>query len=128
MQHDPGLAVAVRGKTTARSRALDWVPCGYGGVKAGSFSAEPFAHGGFRPGAILGAQVGQGFVERGVALSGGFRDQVPFEGLNLVDRRTLSARQHAREAVLGDRIVLSGRLAQQRYRSGFVLWRAGSVK
>src|SRR4030081_1978757 len=128
MQHDPGLAVAVRGKTTARSRAPDWGPCGYGGVRAGSFSAEPFADGGFRLGAILGGQVSQGFVERGVALAGGFRDQVPFEGLNLVDRRTLSARQHAREWGLGDRIVLSARLAQQRHRSVFVLWCPGAVK
>src|SRR6266478_1756219 len=95
--------------------------------QGGSSAAEPFAHGGFRPAAFLGAQVCQGFVKRGVALPGGFRDHVPFEGLNPVDRRPLSARQHAREAVLGDRIVLSGRLAQQRDRGGFVLRRAAAV-
>ena len=69
----------------------------------------------------------QRLVEHGVALAGGFRDKVPFEALDLVHRRALSGHQHTGEAVLRDRAVLPGGLAQQRHRGGFVLRRAGAV-
>src|SRR5258708_19575255 len=95
--------------------------------QGGSFGAEPFARAGFRLGAILGAQFGQRLVQQGVAFARGFRDNVPFEALDLVHRRALSADQYARETVLGDRAVLPGGLAEQRHRGGLVLRRAGAV-
>ena len=104
-----------------------WVPCGRRGVKA-DLGAEPFARGGLGLGAILRAEIGKGLVEHGDRPSGCFRDKVPFQALDLVDRRAESVHQHPGEAVLRDRAVLPRRLAQQRHRGGFVLRRAGAVE
>src|SRR5207302_6871816 len=96
--------------------------------QAGSFGAEPFARAGVDFGAILRAQLGQRLVELRIAFTRGFGDHMPFQPLDLVHRCAHSRDQNAREAVLGDRAVLSRRLSQQRHRGGLVLRRAGAVE
>src|SRR5712671_5777402 len=95
--------------------------------QGGSFVAEPNARAVLGLGPILRAQGRQCLVERGVTLAGGFRNNVPFQRLDLVHRCALSAQQYTREAVLCDRTVLFGGLAQQRHRGDLVLRRAGTV-
>ena len=57
--------------------------------QGGSFVAEPFASGLLGLGAIGGTDIGQEFIQFGVALAGGFRNPVPFQRLNFVLRRAL---------------------------------------
>src|ERR1700722_14302007 len=96
--------------------------------QGGSFDVKPFARQRLGLGAIGRVYLRHGLVELGVAFPRGFRDKMPFKTLDdLVRRRAGRAHQHAREAVLGDRAVLSGGLAQQGDRGGFVLWRSGAV-
>src|SRR5216684_7003503 len=95
--------------------------------QGGSSVAEPNARGLLGLGAILRTYARQRLVEHGVTPAGGFRDNVPFEALDLVHRHAQSGHQHTCKAVLCDRTVLFGGLAQQRDRGGLVLRRAGSV-
>src|ERR1700691_6649464 len=87
-----------------------------------SFAAEPFARGRLGIGAFLRTEVRERLVEHRVALADAFRDKMPFEALDLVHRGAPSAQQHMRQAVLCDRAVLAGSLAQQRHRGGLGLW------
>src|SRR5665213_698676 len=114
-------------RTSARwhRRALNWVPCGGAGVKADHavpslFGAQPSARAGLGLGAILRAHIGKGVVEHRVALAGGFRHDMPFQALDLVDRGALSAREGPGQPILRDRVVLLGGLAQQRDRGRLV--------
>src|SRR5712664_4003646 len=119
-------AVGRRPDATLAVRA----PCGCPAAalaSSGSFFAEPNPRALLGPGTILRTQGRQGLVERGVTLAGGFRNNVPFHRLDLVHRCALSAQQYTSEAVLCDRTVLFGGLAQQRHRGGLVLRRAGTV-
>src|ERR1700753_3242208 len=86
-------------------------------------TAEPF------PGLLLalgmlgGGQLADGLVEFRIAFSCGLGDPVPFHALDLVVRRGGWPQQPpAREAVLRDRTVLPGRLAQQCDRRVLVSW------
>src|ERR1700722_12771434 len=95
-------------RETATVGALSWR-----WRQGGSFGAEPFAHGGVRLGLVLRAHRGEGLIEFRIALAGGFRDGVPLQRLDLVDRDALTTSQYPRQAILRDRVVLFGRLAQQ---------------
>src|SRR3954471_2321646 len=110
------------------SGATDWVPCWCAAVKASFIGgSDPSARPSLGLGAVLGAEVGKHLIQLGIALAGSFGDDVPFQGLDLVYKCTLSANQHPGEAVLRDRRVLPRRLAQQRDACGLVLRRAGAV-
>ena len=73
------------------SGATDWVPCWCAVVKASFIGgSDPSARRSLGLGAVLGAEVGKHLVQFGIALAGGFGDDVPFQGLDLVHGRTLS--------------------------------------
>src|SRR3954451_409717 len=64
--------------------------------QGGSFGgAGPPARGFLGLSAILRTEARQRLVEERIALAGGFSDNVPFQALDMVDRRGLSAHQHA---------------------------------
>src|SRR5471032_2778205 len=120
------------GKLSLGKLSLGKLSLGLGALPLGwrqgaSFAAEPFTRGRLGLGAVLRTEVRERLVEDGVALADAFGDKMPFEALDLVHRGALSAQQHMREAVLCDRTVLAGGLAQQCHRGGLVLWRAGAV-
>src|SRR6202161_665487 len=93
-----------RGETAVG--ALRWP-----GRQGGSFGAEPFARGLFDFGAIFGTEIGEGSVEDGVALAGGFRNQVPFQALDLVLRHAHAIHQHMRKTALRATTALAGGIA-----------------
>src|SRR5665213_27812 len=105
------------GKLRLGTPSLGKLNSGLGALRLGrrqgtSFAAEPFARGRLGLGMILRTEFRELFVEHGVALAGAFREKMPFEALDLVHRGALSAQQHMGEAVLCDRTVLVGGLAQ----------------
>src|SRR3981081_3109043 len=76
--------------------------------QGGSFGAEPPACGRLGLGAILRPYGRHCLVARGVALSGGCGVNMPFQALDLVHRRPLSAPPPARAALLPEPSFLFG--------------------
>src|SRR6202142_2758504 len=98
------LSPSRRRETTARwqnpafgKSSLELGALRLGRRQGASFAAEPFARGGLGLGAILRAEACERLVQDGVTLAGAFRQQMPFETLDLVHRGALSAQQDMRK-------------------------------
>ena len=133
MQHDPGLRLTFRReKALTLSREVRRWPdgkieprtgCPAAGVASRRHHLLP-SHLRAAASALArssGLRSCERLVEHGIALAGAFGDKMPFEALDLVHRGAPSAQQHMGEAVLCDRAVLAGGLAQQCHRGGLVL-------